>query len=95
MVLDSRTNSSFTVVTPSGADRLRYCAWVENDNNANILVYVDGENNDIYWRPDGAGNTAARDVRLTSDGKEDVVFNGVPDWVYEEEVLSGKQPTLS
>jgi dipeptidyl-peptidase 4 len=28
-----------------------------------------------------------KDNLLTADGKVDKVFNGIPDWVYEEEVL--------
>ena len=27
------------------------------------------------------------DIAITSDGVVDNVFNGIPDWVYEEEVL--------
>ena len=29
-----------------------------------------------------------KDIQITDDGITDSVFNGVPDWVYEEEVLS-------
>ena len=29
-----------------------------------------------------------KDIALTGDGVVDNVFNGIPDWVYEEEVLS-------
>ena len=28
-----------------------------------------------------------KDIVITKDGKIDNVFNGIPDWVYEEEVL--------
>ena len=28
------------------------------------------------------------DVQITVDGVKDNVFNGIPDWVYEEEILS-------
>ena len=28
------------------------------------------------------------DERITTDGIPDTVYNGIPDWVYEEEVLS-------
>lgn len=48
----------------------------------NDLLYV--INNDIYYRK-------AKDVkkvtRLTFDGVPGIIYNGVPDWVYEEEVL--------
>uniref|UniRef100_A0A8C2TSD9 Fibroblast activation protein alpha n=1 Tax=Coturnix japonica TaxID=93934 RepID=A0A8C2TSD9_COTJA len=29
-------------------------------------------------------------IKLTSDGKENEIFNGIPDWVYEEEMLATK-----
>ena len=29
----------------------------------------------------------SQDVKLTSTGEENTVFNGIPDWVHEEEVL--------
>ena len=28
-----------------------------------------------------------QDVKLTTTGKDDVIFNGIPDWVTEEEVF--------
>ncbi|XP_078260624.1 dipeptidyl peptidase 4 [Rhinoraja longicauda] len=46
------------------------------------LVYV--WNYNIYLK-DNPGSTA---VALTNDGKKDTIYNGIPDWVYEEEMLS-------
>ncbi|TSK92868.1 Inactive dipeptidyl peptidase 10 [Bagarius yarrelli] len=45
------------------------------------LIYV-FENN-IYYKPDVKSSS----LRLTSSGQEGLVFNGIPDWLYEEEVL--------
>ncbi|KAJ8255209.1 hypothetical protein GJAV_G00202300, partial [Gymnothorax javanicus] len=45
------------------------------------LVYI-FENN-IYYQPDVRGNS----LRLTSSGKEGLVYNGIADWLYEEEIL--------
>ncbi|XP_048123966.1 inactive dipeptidyl peptidase 10-like isoform X1 [Alosa alosa] len=45
------------------------------------LIYI-FENN-IYYRSEVRSNS----LRLTSSGKEGVVFNGIADWLYEEEVL--------
>lgn len=28
------------------------------------------------------------DVQLTGDGVESLIYNGIPDWLYEEEILS-------
>ncbi|KAJ3591882.1 hypothetical protein NHX12_007013, partial [Muraenolepis orangiensis] len=39
--------------------------------------------NNIYYQSDVQSNS----LRLTSSGKEGVIFNGIADWLYEEEVL--------
>jgi len=59
---------------------LRYATW---NRQGNAIVYV--HDNDIYVRPTP---DAVADVRLTQDGQREAIFNGVPDWIYEEEVLS-------
>lgn len=43
------------------------------------LVYV--HDNDIYHMIFNHGQTIVR--RLTESGKPGVVYNGIPDWVYE------------
>ncbi|XP_035250449.1 inactive dipeptidyl peptidase 10-like [Anguilla anguilla] len=45
------------------------------------LVYI-FENN-IYYQPDIKGSS----LRLTSSGQEGAIFNGIADWLYEEELL--------
>jgi len=57
---------------------LNYAAWAKG----NSLVYV--YENDIYYR---SAPDAASDARLTNNGDAETFFNGIPDWVYEEEVL--------
>ncbi|XP_015435502.1 PREDICTED: venom dipeptidyl peptidase 4 [Dufourea novaeangliae] len=52
--------------------------------NKNALAYV--LDNDIYYQEFTDSSGHAR--RLTHTGVPDVVYNGVPDWVYEEEVLA-------
>lgn len=52
--------------------------------SGNSLVYV--QDNDIYYKKDV--NTSA--IRLTFDGNL-TIYNGVCDWVYEEEVFSTKK----
>ena len=64
--------------------RLQYCDWVENKENLNTLVIV--YKNNLYWRPN-VTEGYKKDIALSSDGLADTVFNGIPDWVYEEEVL--------
>ncbi|XP_076375275.1 venom dipeptidyl peptidase 4 isoform X2 [Megalopta genalis] len=50
----------------------------------NAIVYV--LDNDIYYQQFDKDGSPVR--RLTYTGVPDVVFNGAPDWVYEEEVLA-------
>lgn len=54
------------------------------------LAYV--KDNNVYYRASlvGAGST---ETSLTEDGVPGVIYNGIPDWVYEEEVF-GTDATL-
>ncbi|KAJ7407758.1 Inactive dipeptidyl peptidase 10 [Willisornis vidua] len=45
------------------------------------MIYI-FENN-IYYQPDVKSSS----LRLTSSGKEGIIFNGIADWLYEEELL--------
>lgn len=47
------------------------------------MIYV--HKNDIYYQVFFEGGSDTR--RITNTGVPDIVFNGIPDWVYEEEVL--------
>uniref|UniRef100_A0A8C5E369 Dipeptidyl peptidase like 10 n=1 Tax=Gouania willdenowi TaxID=441366 RepID=A0A8C5E369_GOUWI len=57
---------------------LQYAAWGVQGQQ---LIYI-FENN-IYYQSDITSNS----LRLTSSGKEGVIFNGITDWLYEEEIL--------
>uniref|UniRef100_A0A8C4S804 Dipeptidylpeptidase IV N-terminal domain-containing protein n=1 Tax=Erpetoichthys calabaricus TaxID=27687 RepID=A0A8C4S804_ERPCA len=57
---------------------LQYAAWGVQGQQ---LVYI-FENN-IYYQPDVRNSS----LRLTDSGKEGAVFNGIADWLYEEEIL--------
>ena len=85
VIFDSLTEISYDVVSRDGSETLQYCDWVENGKKENILVYV--SNNNLYWRPGNSVSQPDQDIAVTSDGEKDNVFNGIPDWVYEEEVL--------
>ena len=85
VIFDSLTETSYDVVSRDGSETLQYCDWVENGKKENILVYV--SNNNLYWRPGNSVSQPDQDIAATSDGEKDNVFNGIPDWVYEEEVL--------
>ncbi|XP_059608174.1 venom dipeptidyl peptidase 4 [Phlebotomus argentipes] len=70
--------ASGTFVDVSNAEELNVCTWSPVDSNT--LAFV--KDNDVYVKKlDGV------ETRLTNDGVPGVIYNGVPDWVYEEEVL--------
>ncbi|XP_037094894.1 inactive dipeptidyl peptidase 10-like [Pollicipes pollicipes] len=79
-----------TPLTPTPEDRghptLNYAAWVPTNNvtrgRGNALVMV--HKNDIYYKASAGAEPVER---VTASGKPGVVFNGVPDWLYEEPQL--------
>ncbi|RLU22782.1 hypothetical protein DMN91_005060 [Ooceraea biroi] len=54
--------------------------WSPTNND---IVYV--QDNDIYYMTFKNGQTEVR--RLTKTGIPGIIYNGIPDWVYEEEVF--------
>uniref|UniRef100_A0A7M4FP88 Fibroblast activation protein alpha n=1 Tax=Crocodylus porosus TaxID=8502 RepID=A0A7M4FP88_CROPO len=60
---------------------IQYISWSPVGHK---LVYV--YQNNIYLKQ------SPRDpaFKITSDGKDNEIFNGIPDWVYEEEMLATK-----
>ncbi|XP_076827354.1 A-type potassium channel modulatory protein DPP6 isoform X1 [Brachyhypopomus gauderio] len=57
---------------------LQYAGWGPQGQQ---LIFI-FENN-IYYR----ATVENRSIRLVSTGKEDVIFNGLSDWLYEEEIF--------
>ncbi|XP_031344560.1 venom dipeptidyl peptidase 4-like isoform X1 [Photinus pyralis] len=62
-------------------EALQYVVW---DRQGKSLAYV--YLNNIYYAETVGGIATPR--QITSDGVPGIIYNGVPDWVYEEEVLS-------
>ncbi|XP_058447829.1 venom dipeptidyl peptidase 4 [Malaya genurostris] len=81
-VLDTKTGTSYDV---ANADEVSICVL---DPNGQSLIYV--KNNNVYYRSD---LLSTDEIALTQDGVSGVIYNGVPDWVYEEEVF-GTDATL-
>ncbi|EJC99985.1 dipeptidyl aminopeptidase [Fomitiporia mediterranea MF3/22] len=79
-VHDIDAKSTYPLSTPSFPPVTAYAAW---SPVGDAIAYV--QNNDLYVKPDAARST--KGIRITATGSE-THFNGVPDWVYEEEVLS-------
>lgn len=70
-----RVNESEEATAPHRA-WLQLAEW--GPTGSQLVMVLD---NDIYYKASGAAQ--ARVVRLTASGKQGVVFNGVPDWLYE------------
>ncbi|XP_063919511.1 inactive dipeptidyl peptidase 10 isoform X1 [Zophobas morio] len=58
---------------------LQYASW-SPDGTAVVFVY----NNDIYYKPKVEKDLVCR---ITNTGKQNILYNGVPDWLYENEIL--------
>ncbi len=62
---------------------MRHAEWRNLESGSQIIYSHD---NNIYLRTNVSDPDSS--VELTSDGVVDAIYNGIPDWVYEEEVLS-------
>lgn len=62
---------------------LQLATWAPRGN---ALVYV--HQNNIYYRPEAE---VAVDYQITDTGVFGTIYNGVPDWVYEEEVFGSNK----
>uniref|UniRef100_A0A8D0AI84 Dipeptidyl-peptidase 4 n=1 Tax=Sander lucioperca TaxID=283035 RepID=A0A8D0AI84_SANLU len=72
-----------TFFTPSDIpEEIQYFAWSPEGNK---LAYV-WENN-VYIKT----SPASPPHQVTFTGKENLILNGIPDWVYEEEMFSSTQ----
>lgn len=58
--------------------RLQYASWLGNTTSLAIVI-----DNDIYVRQSPANE---EDIRITNTGKPDLIYNGVPDWLYQGNV---------
>ncbi|OCF39775.1 dipeptidyl aminopeptidase [Kwoniella heveanensis CBS 569] len=73
---------TFPVIPPSTHPTTTLCKW---SPVGHALAFVN--KNDLYVITEEEMHSAQpKPLRITEDGS-DVIFNGVPDWVYEEEVF--------
>lgn len=63
----------------SSAPLLQYATWSPNSIAISFI-----HNNDVYYKPK-VNETLV--CRITKDGIPGVIFNGIPDWLYEHEIL--------
>ncbi|XP_069579399.1 dipeptidyl peptidase 4-like [Brachyistius frenatus] len=74
---------SGTFITPSDIpDQVQYFAWAAEGNK---LAFVWKNNVYVKSRP------TSPPQQVTFNGEENRILNGVPDWVYEEEMFSSNQ----
>ncbi|XP_034099729.1 venom dipeptidyl peptidase 4 [Drosophila nasuta] len=74
-IYDIATNSSIKI---HKGEKLQYCGWSPLKDR---LAYVYLNNVYIHFNEN-------LEIPITEDGTDGIIYNGVPDWVYEEEVLS-------
>ncbi|XP_011864447.1 PREDICTED: venom dipeptidyl peptidase 4 [Vollenhovia emeryi] len=72
-----------TVLAANESTPLQLATWAPRGN---ALIYV--HQNNIYYRPEAE---VANDYQITNTGVFGTIYNGVPDWVYEEEVFSSNK----
>lgn len=66
-------------MTANDTISLQLATWAPRGNG---LAYV--YQNNIYYRPEAE---VAVDYQITDNGVFEAIYNGVPDWVYEGELL--------
>ncbi|XP_030606752.1 dipeptidyl peptidase 4-like isoform X2 [Archocentrus centrarchus] len=70
------------ITPPDIPDKVQYFAWAPEGNK---LAFV--WNNNVYIKT----SPNAPPQQVTSSGEENYILNGIPDWVYEEEMFSSNQ----
>lgn len=81
-IIDLETKKGWPITDANGNPiPLQLVKWAPTDNSY-VYVYM----NDIYLRR--SAKEQSEEFRLTNTGRPGTIYNGVPDWVYEEEILS-------
>ncbi|XP_033729006.1 dipeptidyl peptidase 4-like [Pecten maximus] len=78
---DIQTKKQRVFETTMG-DVFQYVGW---GTSGHSVVFV--QDNNIYYKSDITQNDVAA-MQITTDGYHEEIFNGIPDWVYEEEILA-------
>ncbi|CAG9840149.1 unnamed protein product [Diabrotica balteata] len=68
-------------------ERLQFASWL-GDTTSLLIVF----NNDIYHRK---SPTEEFDTRITFTGHSDIIYNGIPDWLYQEDILQSPEALWS
>lgn len=74
-------NKNLIPITIGGQPALISLVKFSPVDNSMIIIY----GNNIYYKK----SPTTPEIQITNDGSKDI-YNGVPDWVFEEEVFSSK-----
>ncbi|KAL0569963.1 Dipeptidyl peptidase 4 [Marasmius crinis-equi] len=75
--------TSFPITTPTNPPTTAYATW---SNTGESVAFV--QDNDLYVLMQADPTTQPIRITTTPAASKSTLFNGVPDWVYEEEVFS-------
>lgn len=81
-IVNLRTLAETSLVA-NDTTSLQLATWAPNGN---ALIFVN--QNNIFYRPEAE---VATNYQITTTGVFGTIYNGVPDWVYEEEVFSSNK----
>ncbi|XP_037044389.1 venom dipeptidyl peptidase 4-like isoform X1 [Bradysia coprophila] len=73
-IYDIESGNEYSI---GNGELLNFCVWSPNGEDVAFVF-----KNNVFVR-----RASGEEIQLTSDGVDGVIYNGVPDWVYEEEVL--------
>ncbi|XP_069698426.1 venom dipeptidyl peptidase 4 isoform X2 [Periplaneta americana] len=82
-IIDLETKNSISLENSEPGPERRVHQLVVWAPVGNAFVYV--HRNNLYYRPTAS---EIAEVQLTRSGIPGIIYHGIPDWVYEEEVLS-------
>ena len=86
-ILDVETQNVEPLVPLDAGARIQLAQW---SPQSNAIAYTRDDNNLYIRKLDGDSKQKITQVTRNGGGE---YFNGVPDWVYEEEVLQGREAT--
>ncbi|XP_014604197.1 PREDICTED: venom dipeptidyl peptidase 4 isoform X1 [Polistes canadensis] len=82
-IVNLKTLTETSLVASNDSVSLQLVTWAPRGN---ALIYV--HQNNIFYRPSAE---IPIDYQITDSGIFGTIYNGVPDWVYEEEVFSSNK----
>ena len=75
------TSNDIITIKPDEANKDAYLQACQFAPTGNSLVFV--YDNNLYYMPDGL-----QQIIPITDNNDRYIYNGIPDWIYEEEILA-------